>query len=54
MTDMRRVTIAMPDDIDKKILDLKKTDDFVRLSYSEVVRRLLERGLKAATRDLSA
>lgn len=45
MTDMRRVTIAIPDDLDKRILELKKDDRFVRGSYSEVVRQILERGL---------
>lgn len=45
MTDMRRVTIAIPDDLDKRILELKKDDRFVRGSYAEVVRQILERGL---------
>lgn len=45
MTDMRRVTISLPDDLDRRILDLKKDDRFVRLSYSEIVRRLLLIGL---------
>lgn len=45
MTDMRRITIALPDDIDRRIVELRKTDEFTRLSYAEIVRRLLERGL---------
>ena len=47
MTDMRRVTIPLPDEIDRRILELKKDDKYIRLSYAEVVRRLLERGLEA-------
>ena len=47
MTDMRRVTISLPDEIDRRILDLKKDDRFILLSYSEIVRRLLESGLGA-------
>lgn len=47
MTDMRRVTISLPDEIDRRILELKKDDKYIRLSYSEVVRQLLERGLEA-------
>ena len=47
MTDMRRVTISLPDEIDCRILELKKDDKYIRLSYSEVVRQLLERGLDA-------
>lgn len=45
MTDMRRVTISLPDEIDRRILELKKDDRFVRCSYAEVVRQLLELGL---------
>lgn len=48
MTDMRRVTIAIPDDLDRRILELKKDDRFVRRSYSEVVRQVLERGLEVS------
>lgn len=44
MTDMRRVTIAIPDELDKRILELKKNDRFARCSYSSVVRQVLERG----------
>ncbi len=47
MTDMRRITIAIPDEIDKRILELRKDDRFVRCSYAEIVRNLLERGLKS-------
>ena len=47
MTDMRRVTIPLPDEIDRRILELKKDDKYIRLSYAEVVRQLLERGLEA-------
>lgn len=46
MTDMRRVTIAVPEEIDKRILELRKDDRFIRCSYAEIVRTLLEKGLK--------
>jgi len=41
---MRRVTISLPDELDKQILELKKDDRFVRCSYSEIVRKMLSRG----------
>lgn len=47
MTDMRRITVSLPEDIDRRILELKKDDRFVRCSYSEIVRQALERGLAA-------
>lgn len=53
MTDMRRVSIALPDDMDMRILKVRKDDRFIRATYSEVVRRILELGLEAieAERD---
>lgn len=45
MTDMRRVTIALPDAIDKRILELRKDERFVRCSYAEIVRQLLNHAL---------
>ena len=49
MTDMKRVTIALPNNLDKKILELKKDDRFIRCSYSEIVRQVLEHGLELET-----
>lgn len=49
MTEMRRITIAIPDELDAKVLELKKDDRFVRCSYSEIVRMLLTAGLEAET-----
>lgn len=48
MTDMRRVTISLPEEIDKQILELRKDDRFVRCSYAAIVRQMLERGLDTA------
>lgn len=48
---MKRVTIAMPADIDAKILDMKKSDQFVRTSYSEIVRMLVVKGLNGQERQ---
>lgn len=46
MTDMKRVTISMPEELDQRVIELKKDDRFVRASYSEVVRYLLQQGLQ--------
>ncbi len=45
MTNMRRVTVSLTKDMDKRILDLKKEDRFARCSYAEVVRQIVEHGL---------
>ena len=51
MTEMRRVTITVPDDVDQKVLQLRKDDRFVRCSYSEIVRQMLDLGIKAYERE---
>lgn len=45
MTDMRRVTISLPERIDRK------RDSFARSSYAEIVRWALERGLELTGKD---
>ena len=47
MTEMKRVTSSLPDEIDKKIIELKKQDTFVRCSYSEIVRILISAGINS-------
>lgn len=46
MTEMKRVTVAIPDELDQRILDLKKSGSG-RESYSEIVRQILDKGLEA-------
>ena len=46
MTNMRRVTICFPDDLNEKILDLRKTDEYVRCTFGEIVRRLVIKGIE--------
>jgi len=52
MDDMRRVTIIITDEIDKEVYALRKTDKFVKCSYSEIIRQLVVAGLgKETTAD---
>lgn len=47
MTDMRRVTVSIPQNMDKRLLELRKKSAFSRCSYSELVRRMLTIGIEA-------
>lgn len=47
MTDMKRISVSLTEDLDNAILELRKQDRFVRCSYSEIVRKLLTIGLNA-------
>lgn len=44
MTNMKIVSFAIPDELDRAILE-KTQNDSARLSYSEVIRRLLYKAL---------
>lgn len=46
MTDMKRVTISLPPELDARILELRKDDRFIRYTYSELVRYVLDQGLQ--------
>ncbi len=45
MTEMKRTTISLPDDLYHAIFELRKDERYMRCSYSEIVRRLVEIGL---------
>lgn len=46
MTEMRRVTVSLPDDLDQTILSLRRDNRFSRCTYSELVRQILLRGIE--------
>ena len=50
MGDMKRITISMSSEIDKKILELKMTEEYCMKSYAEIVRVLLRQALKCDTK----
>lgn len=45
MTNMKRTTISLPDELADRIFALRKDDRFIRCSYSEIIRQLAEKGL---------
>ena len=54
MTDMRRVTVSIPDEIDKRILAMRSIPGFERCTYSEIARRLFDAGLEVFNRSTAA
>lgn len=51
MTDMKRITVSMPDNMVKAIDALKQTDDFKDRPYSEIIRAMVQRGLDKTKRE---
>lgn len=46
MTKMKRMSVALTDEIVEAIEKLKGREEFRRCSEAEIIRRLLERGLE--------
>lgn len=46
MTDMKRITVSLPDDLAEAIERLKSLDDFKGKPVSEILRTLIKRGLE--------
>lgn len=51
MTDMKRMSVSMPDDIIQLLLELRKTEEYCKCSYSEIIRRLVVAGYGQTQRD---
>jgi len=45
MTDMKRITVSMTDEIVTALDELRRTDEFNGRPYSYIIRALLSRGL---------
>ena len=53
LTDMKRMSVSFDEDIDRGIFELRKDDEYLKCSYSEIVRRLVRIGLNAEARKRS-
>lgn len=45
MTDMKRTSVSLPDEIVDALEELRSTEEFKNVSYSELIRVLIQRGL---------
>lgn len=45
MTDMKRTTVSLPDELVKALDELRGTEEFRNVPYSEMLRTLIQRGL---------
>lgn len=45
MTEMKRTTVSFPDEIVEEIERLKSTPEYGECTYSEIIRKLVLRGL---------
>lgn len=50
-TNMKRTTVSFPDELTERIFSLRADVRFRRCSYSELIRRLAEKGLEVLEQD---
>lgn len=51
MTNMKRTSVSLPDELVDKLAELKETEEFQGCTYSELIRRLIKAGLPDDTTD---
>lgn len=51
MTDMKRTTVSFPDEIVIAMDRLKQTEEYSNCTYSEIIRRLVVRGLEQESQN---
>ena len=54
MTEMKRLTFVADEELETAILNLRKRDEYVRLSVGEIVRMLVRRGLACVDKEGTA
>lgn len=47
MTDMKRISVCIPPEMEQKLADLRKTDKYCRMSWAEIIRSLIDSGLNS-------
>lgn len=45
MTEMKRFSLCIPEEMDERIIKLKMTEKYCRCSYAEIVRQLIKEAL---------
>lgn len=49
MTNMKRTSVSLPDELVDRLAELKETDEYRGCTYSELIRRLIKAGLPCDT-----
>lgn len=51
MTDMKRITVSLPDELVAALDAIKANDEFSSMTMSQIIRMLIQRGLAKANED---
>lgn len=45
MTNMKRLSVCIPPEMERRLANLRKTDKYCRMPWAEIIRQLIELGL---------
>ena len=51
LTEQWRVNVSIPSDIEERIIDLRKQDEYCRMSFSRIIREMIIKGLDEVEKD---
>nr|DAH94484.1 MAG TPA: putative endoribonuclease [Caudoviricetes sp.] len=51
MTDMWRINMLIPRDMEERIVNLRKQDEYCRMSFSRIIRELIIKGLNEVEKE---
>lgn len=51
MEKARRITVSFPPELEKELVNLRKTDEFCQKSWAEIIRRMIELGLACEKKE---
>ena len=54
MTNCRRISVSLTPEMERKVMEIRKTDEYCRSSVAEILRMLIERGLSASAERQNA
>lgn len=51
MTDMKRITVSLPDELVEALDAIKANEEFGNMTMSQIIRMLIQRGLDKANEE---
>ena len=51
VTEQWRVNVSIPSDIEERIIDLRKQDEYCRMSFSRIIREMIIKGLDEVEKE---
>lgn len=51
MTEKWRINVSIPSDVEERIIDLRKQDEYCRMSFSRIICEMIIKGLDEVEKE---